>query len=232
MASASDGGSPPQTATATIYINVIDVNDNAPDLDRALYSVSVPEDAPTGTTLERILASDADEVSEGRLRFQVEEPFDELFSVTPEGDLVTVAALDREKEAAYAFRVTVSDDGPLDYPYGGVASRITDRVFTSTCLVEVTVSDVNDVAPSFEEDSVSASVSENAPAGTSFAKVAARDADEGRNAEVHYFLEDSYSSRFSVGRVDGVLRSEAPLDREEREQYKLAVVATDNGSPR
>ena len=99
-------------------------------------------------------------------------------------------------------------------------------------MVEVTVSDVNDVAPSFEEDSVSASVSENAPDGTSFAKVAARDADEGRNAEVHYFLEDSYSSRFSVGRVDGVLRSEAPLDREEREQYKLAVVATDNGSPR
>ncbi len=60
VAAASDGGSPPLTSTATVYINVIDVNDNPPQLEKALYSVSVPEDAAIGTVLEKIVASDAD----------------------------------------------------------------------------------------------------------------------------------------------------------------------------
>ncbi len=75
-------------------------------------------------------------------------------------------------------------------------------------------------------------MAENAPVGTPFASVRARDPDSGRNGEVHYLLEDSHGARFSVGRVDGVLRSEAALDREVEDTYKLAVVAADNGSPR
>ena len=91
--------------------------------------------------------------------------------------------------------------------------------------------------PTFDTPSpLLASVRENAPAGTPFGQVRARDGDSGRNGEVHYLLEDSRGGRFSVGRVDGVLRAEAPLDREaaaaDEGGFQLAVVATDNGSPR
>ncbi len=168
-------------------------------------------------------------MSEGRLVFSVEKPFDEIFSVTSEGNLVTVAELDREQDAAYSFRVTVTDDGQLP----GMDQDGLDVVsFTSTCLVEVSVEDVNDEAPAFERADLYASVAENAPPGTPFSRVFARDGDEGRNAEVHYLLEDSHGMRFSVGRIDGVLRSEAPLDREKQKTYELTVLAMDNGSPR
>ncbi len=150
VASASDAGSPPLTATATVYVNVLDVNDEPPKLEKALYSVSVPEDAPAGTVLQRIAATDEDSVSEGKLVFQVEESYRDVFSVTADGDLVTVAALDREREPAYAFRVTVSDGGGGhsrfegdDPDYYGITG-ITEKVFTSTCVVEVAVTDVND----------------------------------------------------------------------------------------
>lgn len=159
-------------------------------------------------------------VSEGTLVFSVEEQFRDTFSVTPSGDLVTVSGLDRERDSFYAFKVTVSDS------FGDAGG------LSSTCVVEVTVADVNDEPPAFDRPRIFASVPENAPAGTPFAKVSARDADAGRNAEVSYLLEDSYGERFSVGRVDGMVRSEAALDREETGRYTLAVVASDNGRPR
>ena len=43
-----------------VYINVLDVNDNAPQLERALYSVAVSEDVDVGAKLDTIVAKDAD----------------------------------------------------------------------------------------------------------------------------------------------------------------------------
>ena len=56
--------------------------------------------------------------------------------------------------------------------------------------------------------------------------------DLGKNAEIEYLLEDSLGGKFSIGRIDGVLRSVKVLDREEQGVYKLSVTAIDNGSPR
>ena len=56
--------------------------------------------------------------------------------------------------------------------------------------------------------------------------------DLGKNAEIEYLLEDSLGGKFSIGRIDGVLRSVKSLDREEQGVYKLSVTAIDNGSPR
>ena len=55
---------------------------------------------------------------------------------------------------------------------------------------------------------------------------------QGENAELHYFLEDSLSMKFSIGRIDGILRSVVSLDREEFSDYALSVKVVDNGKPR
>ena len=46
--SASDSGNPVLTATATVYVNVKDINDNPPIIEKSLYEVNIAEDLPIG----------------------------------------------------------------------------------------------------------------------------------------------------------------------------------------
>ena len=48
----------------------------------------------------------------------------------------------------------------------------------------------------------------------------------------NYLLEDSHGGKFSIGRIDGVLRSADLLDREVGDHYNLVVTAIDSGIPR
>lgn len=53
-------GSPALTGTGTITVKVDDVNDNVPTFAFNMYSKTIPEDAPTGTDVLLVNASDAD----------------------------------------------------------------------------------------------------------------------------------------------------------------------------
>ncbi len=100
-------------------------------------------------------------------------------------------------------------------------------------MVQVAVDDVNDFAPEIELPPLNRlSLVENSPPNTAIARIAASDRDQGPNAELHYFLEDSLNMKFSIGRIDGILRSVVSLDREEMSEYELSVKVVDNGQPR
>ena len=150
--------------------------------------------------------------------YSIEEFSQSTFSIDSNGTIFTATDLDREREPSYTFRVTVTD--------GAEASE----ALSATCMVQVTLDDVNDQSPTFDPIGDLA-VPENAPSNTPIATLKARDGDEGRNAEVKYYLEDSISMKFGIGRIDGVLRTLAPLDREEVDTYDLLVTAVDSGSP-
>jgi protocadherin Fat 4 len=60
IVSASDAGDPALTATATVYVNVKDVNDNPPDIDKSIYEVNVAENVDIGTPILRIQVTDKD----------------------------------------------------------------------------------------------------------------------------------------------------------------------------
>ena len=44
----------PLSASAEIRVKILDVNDNIPIFTHEVYNVTLPEDAPSGTTLTRI----------------------------------------------------------------------------------------------------------------------------------------------------------------------------------
>ncbi len=76
------------------------------------------------------------------------------------------------------------------------------------------------------------SVTENAPPNTVVMAVKAKDADEGRNSYVEYFLENgSGKDKFELGPVDGLIRVRGALDREATAEYQLQIVARDRGTP-
>ena len=100
-------------------------------------------------------------------------------------------------------------------------------------LFYLQVKDVNDQVPVFENIG-RFSIIENSPPNTPVTPntIRAIDKDAGANAEIEYLLEDSLGGKFSIGRIDGVLRSVKTLDREEQSAYSLSITAIDNGTPR
>ena len=55
--SASDSGNPVLTATATVYVNVKDINDNPPSFPHSEYNVVLPENNLPGVKVTQIKAS-------------------------------------------------------------------------------------------------------------------------------------------------------------------------------
>ena len=48
---------------------------------------------------------------------------------------------------------------------------------------------------------------------------------------MEYFLSKFNSDNFEIKRLDGIIRTRAGLDREERAEYTMVVTARDHGSP-
>ncbi|XP_031159094.2 protocadherin alpha-2-like [Sander lucioperca] len=220
---AVDGGKPARSGTMHIFVNVIDVNDNTPSFSKPIYKVRVSENAPIGTTILKLSATDSDEGSNADIRFHlmrrgnVDSP--EKFIVSPESGEITVKAkLDYEESNAYELRVQATDQGAS--PRSGY----------SKVLVEVV--DVNDNAPEISITSLMSPVKESAEIGTVVALVTVTDKDGGQNGlttcqikdSVPFTLTSNYKNYYSLI-VDGL------LDREIVSQYNVTITATDEGSP-
>eukprot|EP00066_Takifugu_rubripes_P017726 XP_011606992.1 PREDICTED: protocadherin Fat 4-like [Takifugu rubripes] len=106
---AAPSGSPLDAETANVIVTVVDVNDNPPQL---LYTeVQVRENQPQGTIVAKLTALDPDlPPNQGPFAYWLVNPPTD-FSLTPDGELSTTRALDREDTSAYQVLVVVRDAG-------------------------------------------------------------------------------------------------------------------------
>ncbi|NXF97082.1 PCDGJ protein, partial [Eubucco bourcierii] len=169
---ALDGGDPPRSGTAQLYINVIDANDNPPAFAQDRYRVSLREDAPRGSTVLKVAATDADAGINAHITYgfgKMPAKALQKFLVDTEGGTITLQeVLDFEDTRGYTLLVEARDGGGL----------------VAHCKVEVEVLDVNDNAPEITMLSVSSPVLEDAPIGTVVALVNVNDLDSGENGQV------------------------------------------------
>ncbi|KAL1432894.1 hypothetical protein MTO96_001889 [Rhipicephalus appendiculatus] len=215
---AQDSGTPSLSSTATVYMNVMDLNDNAPLFDPMSYSDEVFENVTVGSSLLRVSATDLDSGDNGRIVYSiVEGDPDGHLAIEANGTIITRMPLDREKKSMYGLIVRATDQAVEVH-----------RRLSSSVQVTIVLKDVNDMVPEFVTPNVT-SVQENAPANSIVMAVKAVDSDEGRNSYVEYSLSPEHS--FSLGPVDGLLRVKGPLDREQRASYELLVTARDRGHP-
>ncbi|KAM6251563.1 uncharacterized protein LJ264_009320 [Porphyrio hochstetteri] len=217
---ALDGGEPPRSGTAQLCINVTDANDNAPVFAQDRYRASLREDAPPGSTVLNVSASDADAGTNARISYgfgEMPAKVLQTFAVDAESGTIKLReALDFEDTRAFRLAVEARDGGGL----------------VAHCKVEVEVLDVNDNAPEVTVTSVSSPVPEDAPVGTVVALVKVRDRDSGENGQVSCELsgEAPLSIVASSGGSYKVVTSGA-LDREQAAEHRVTVVARDRGSP-
>ncbi|XP_074912525.1 protocadherin gamma-B5-like [Buteo buteo] len=217
---ALDGGEPPRSGTAQLGINVTDANDNPPVFAQDRYRASLREDAPPGSMVLNVSASDADAGTNARITYGFGKMPDKVlqkFVVDAESGMITLQeALDFEDTRGYTVLVEARDGGGL----------------VAHCKVEVEVLDVNDNAPEITMLSVSSPVPEDAPAGTVVALLNVNDPDSGENGQVSCELsgEAPLSIVASSGGSYKVVTASA-LDREQAAEHRVAVVARDRGSP-
>ncbi|XP_062416612.1 protocadherin beta-15-like isoform X1 [Pungitius pungitius] len=213
------------SSEAKVIIEVTDVNDNAPLIFIKSLTNPIPENVSPGTEVGIVNVQDRDSEANRQVRCSIQPtvPFKLVSSIKNYYSLVTTGQLDRELESDYNITITATDEGspPL----------------SSSKTVQLSVADINDNPPVFEEQSYSAYVTENNKAGSTLCSVTARDPDWRQNGTVIYSLLPGevngapVSSYLSVNGDTGVVHAVRSFDYEQFRSFKVHVMARDNGSP-
>uniref|UniRef100_A0A3B3BC50 Protocadherin 2 alpha a 15 n=1 Tax=Oryzias melastigma TaxID=30732 RepID=A0A3B3BC50_ORYME len=221
---ALDGGKPPKTGTMRIIVIVLDVNDNAPIFNEDDYSVTLKENAPTGTTVVQVNASDLDEGTNGEVVYSFSNSVNvnilRLFNLNKEtGEITVKGQIDYEEKDKYEIEIQASDVGTVP--------------LTTEKSVKIRIIDVNDNTPEIEFTSFSSSIPEDARTGTTVALVSLNDLDSGLNGKVTCSIDDNVPFALSQSVEDNMfsLVIKAPLDREKQSIYDLTITAKDAGQP-
>ncbi|XP_056294840.1 protocadherin beta-15-like [Pseudoliparis swirei] len=213
------------SSVAKVIIDITDVNDNAPMIYLKSLTSPIPENVSPGTEVGIINVQDRDSETNRQVRCSIQQhvPFKLVPSIKNYYSLVTTGQLDRELESDYNITITATDEGspPL----------------SSSKTVQLSVADINDNPPVFEEQSYSAYVTENNKPGSTLCSVTARDPDWRQNGTVVYSLLPGevngapVSSYLSVNGDTGVMHAVRSFDYEQFRSFKVHVMARDNGSP-
>ncbi|NXT17396.1 CAD23 protein, partial [Syrrhaptes paradoxus] len=220
VVSVTDCGRPPLRATssATVFVNLLDLNDNDPTFQNLPFVAEIAEGLPASSSVFQVVAIDLDEGPNGQVmyRIQVGMPRMDFLINSTSGLITSTAVLDRERIAKYYLRVVASD--------AGTPSK------SSTSTLTVKVLDVNDESPTFFPAIYNVSLPENVARDFKVVRLNCTDADIGLNAELSYFITGgNQDGKFSVGFRDGVVRTVVSLDRETVASYMLILEAIDNG---
>ncbi|XP_066128843.1 protocadherin beta-10-like [Saccopteryx bilineata] len=219
---AIDGGG--LSAKCIVLVEVLDTNDNPPELIMSSLSNHVPENSPQ-TTLAVFRIKDRDSGENGKIVCYIQENLPFLLRPSVENYylLMTEGALDRESQAEYNITIVVTDMG-------------TPRLKTEY-NINVLVSDINDNAPIFTQTSYTLFIRENNSPALHIGSVSATDKDAGSNAQVTYSLlppQDPslpLASLVSINADNGHLFALRALDFEALQAFEFLVGATDRGAP-
>nr|XP_029134900.1 protocadherin alpha-8-like isoform X8 [Labrus bergylta] len=222
---ATDKGASPRSGYAKVLVEVVDVNDNAPEISVTSLMSPVKESAEVGTVVALVTVTDKDGGSNGlttckirnQVPFTLTSNYKNYYSLTVDGQL------DREIVSQYNVTVTAVDEGspPL----------------SSTAVITVQISDINDNAPLFEEGTVNVFIKENSKVGDIITKITALDEDSNENAKLAYSLIDNNPKEFpiltfvNINSETGDIVSLQSFNYEELKTFQFKVQATDSGVP-
>uniref|UniRef100_A0AAX7TEQ5 Protocadherin-16 n=1 Tax=Astatotilapia calliptera TaxID=8154 RepID=A0AAX7TEQ5_ASTCA len=214
--------------TVEVTIKVNDINDHAPKFPRKQATFKIPEQTAIGTRFPLEPAVDSDK---GQLTTQgyliKDGNVGQAFTLeTRRGsnevlylDLVVNTILDREKRSTYTLSLEAFDGG---------SPKRTDQM-----TLDITVQDINDNAPVFNQSRYHAIISENLQPGSNILQVFATDVDEGDNGMVLYEINRRQSDPdcyFVIDSRTGIITLNKPLDFEMRRVHELVVQAQDNAT--
>ncbi|XP_068571563.1 protocadherin alpha-6-like [Cebidichthys violaceus] len=221
---AVDGGKPPKSGTLNVSIIVLDSNDNRPIFSQDIFQIEIYENAPFGTSIFKMNATDPDEGTNGEIEYSLgktmKQKIYEMFELDKlTGEIRIKGVVDYEENEVYKLDVEASD-------------RATPPL-TGECRVVIKIIDVNDNPPEIEVTSLSNTVSEDSKPGTVISLISVTDRDSGVNGKiissitsnVPFELKPSYKENIYSVVTKGF------LDREKVSHYEITIKTTDCGEP-
>ena len=214
MITASDGT---LSSTESVTIFVIDVNDNPPIFSKSSYTAQVPEHSSINTSIVTVSATDADSGAFKKVNYTLEGDNGVFRIDSTTGEVVINQDIDREIVTQFSFTVVASDGE--------------NPAMSATSSVVVTITDINDNRPIFQQSNYVVRVREDSAVSTEIITLLATDADEvgNPNSQIDYSIE-SNSSVFSIS-SRGVITLTSSLDYEAEQLHTLTAIATDCGDP-
>ncbi|XP_053559873.1 protocadherin Fat 1 isoform X2 [Bombina bombina] len=223
---ATDRGVVPLSSFIEIYIEIEDVNDNAPQTSEPVYHPEVMENSPKDVSVVQINAFDPDSSSSDKLTYKIASGNPQgFFAINPKTGLITTTSrkLDREQQAEHILEVIITDNG---YTPKSTISRVIVKVL-----------DENDNKPQFLQKFYKIRLPElEKPEKEKNAKrdpiyrVIAVDKDDGPNAEISYsIVEGDEHKKFFIEPKTGVVSSKKFAAAGEYDI--LTISAVDNGRP-
>uniref|UniRef100_A0A8D3BMR3 Protocadherin 2 alpha b 10 n=1 Tax=Scophthalmus maximus TaxID=52904 RepID=A0A8D3BMR3_SCOMX len=222
---ARDKGTPSRSVHGKVLVEVSDVNDNTPEIIITSLLSPVKEDAELGTVVALVTVTDKDGGKNGLtaakilglVPFKLKLNYKNYYSLTVDGPL------DRENVSQYNVTIIATDEGtpPL----------------SSTSIIPIHISDVNDNGPLFSESVINAYVKENSAVGVTILTITSVDPDILENAKVTYSLLESFSKNVPITSVvninseTGDIISLQSFNFEEMKTFQFKVQATDSGVP-
>ncbi|XP_034147531.1 protocadherin alpha-2 isoform X32 [Esox lucius] len=219
---AMDRGHSSRKTYCKVLVEVTDINDNAPEVSVTSLMSPLKEDAEIGTVVALVTVTDKDGGKYGltsctlfgSVPFKLKSNYKNYYSLVVDGPL------DRESVSQYNVTITATDQGtpPL----------------SSTSIITVHVSDVNDNPPRFSEPVINVYVKENSPVGDVIHTISALDPDSEENSKITFSLLDktiTVSSAVNINSDTGDIVSLQSFNYEEIKTFQFKVQATDSGVP-
>ncbi|XP_029960057.1 protocadherin alpha-8-like [Salarias fasciatus] len=221
---AVDGGSPPRSGTVNITVIVLDSNDNHPTFSQEVYSVTIPENIRSNTSVISVKATDLDEGSNGDVEYffgdEISPILNDMFSIDKDtGEIRVKGEIDFEKTNVYKLDVHARDKG--------------QPPIHTDCRVIIKIRDENDNKPKIEVTSLSKTVSESSTLGTVVSLISITDQDAGLNGKVICSISGDVPFDLKPSFQDNMYSVvvKEHLDRESVSHYDVIIKATDCGQP-
>lgn len=217
----------PQSSAVTVKIEIIDVNDNAPQWPYDPINIEISEITPIGATVYNFTAKDLDSGFNGDMNFRIVSSLpvnSKPFNLDPlTGSLTLTASLDYELLKENWLVIEATD----------LAVNVSERMVTQA-TVHVAITDANDNTPTFVSPT-KATVSLNTLSGTLYQALAV-DADSGENGKISYYISGGndhayFSMEYDNGKLTLSNKYATDTSRVRPGQYKLNLTASDHGVP-
>ena len=217
-----DGGVPQKSATATVIANIQNMNDETPTFLQKSYDAKVAENADRYTHVVTVSATDNDEGEFGEVKYSLAGTYRNAFEIDPKDGVITVldpSVLDRETAEHITLQAVASDYAQ----FGAVKS--------STIPINITILDVNDNQPSFEQHDFFATIVDNIPYypdPSPIVQVTAVDADEGVHSKLFYSIIDGNAQQqFQIDPLSGIIYPNTSFFGQTGRDYTLTVEVND-----
>ncbi|XP_073775607.1 cadherin-related family member 1a isoform X1 [Danio rerio] len=212
------------SATADIIIHLLDTNDNAPKFTSDFYIARIPENSPGGSNVVSVTAMDPDSGIWGVVKYSIYGSGADIFLIQADSGIIYTqpwASLDAEVKSKYNFYVKAED------PEGKY----------SLAEVFVTITDLNDHPPAFNENSLEQTMVIGAPV-----KIEAidEDAEEPNNLIEYSIMKADPDNIFDINADTGEIKLKPYIKSMDIVQnitnqrdctWSVVVQAKDRGSP-